>query len=194
MRTVRRAFAFLVLVLASCASSGPYVWADQLPPTAAEAYRISIADRLTVVVQGQQQLSGEFEVLPTGGYIQPLVGEIMVNDLALSEAEELLRTKLKGIVVNPVVTISVRTLRTLSINVLGQVRTPGVFQVPYGEGMLTVLARAGGLTEFADPSGIYIIRQIPQIQRVRFRYADLVGAQPQSLAFRLADGDVLVVE
>ena len=90
MRTVHGALPFLALILASCASSGPYVWADQLPPTAAEAYRISIADRLTVVVQGQQQLSGEFEVLPTGGYIQPLVGEIMVllspAELGLAEA------------------------------------------------------------------------------------------------------------
>ncbi len=194
MRTVPRLLPLLFLLTSACASSGPFVWIDEMPPLPPEPYRIAVGDRIAVTVTGQQQLSGEFEVLPTGGYIQPLVGEIMVNDVALPEAEEMLRQRLKGIVVNPQVSISVRTLRTLSINVLGEVKTPGAVQVPYGDGLITVLARAGGLTEFADPTAIFVIRQLPEIVRIRFRYKDLVGAQPLSLTFKLQEGDVVVVE
>lgn len=194
MRTVSRLALPLFALLSACASSGPFVWVDQMPPLPPEPYRIAVGDRLSVVVTGQPQLSGEFEVLPTGGYIQPLVGEIVVNDVALQDAEANLKERLKGIVVNPQVSISVRTLRTLSINVLGEVRTPGSFQVPYGEGVITALARAGGLTEFADPDSIFIIRQAPEIIRIRFRYRDLVGAEPMSLTFKLLEGDVVVVE
>ena len=95
---------------------------------------------------------------------------------------------------NPDVVISVRSLRTLQINVLGEVRTPGTFPIPYGEGVLTVLARAGGLTEYADTSAIYVLRQQPELLRVRLRYDDLVGGDPLSLSFKLRDGDTVVVE
>jgi len=184
----------LLLLLASCAASRPFVWIDQLPDAGADVYRIAVGDRLSVVVNGQIALSGEFEVLPTGGYIQPVVGEIMVAGQSLGDAEAMLKEKLKNIVTNPVVTISVRTLRSLSINVLGEVRQPGTVLVPFGEGVLTVLARAGGITEFADANAIYVIRQVPELMRIRFRYRDLVGADPKSLEFKLYDGDIVVVE
>lgn len=186
----------LLLSLGSlgCANSHPFVWVDQMPAQGPQLYRIAVGDRLSVLVKNQIQLSGDFEVLPTGGYMQPLVGELAVTGQTLNEAGELLRQRLQGIVTNPEVTISVRTLRTLQINVLGEVRTPGTFPIPFGEGVLTVLARAGGLTEFADSSGIYVIRQSPELMRVRFRYGDLIGGDPAALAFKLRDGDVVVVE
>jgi polysaccharide export outer membrane protein len=186
--------AALAASAAGCASSRPYFWYDELPAEGPQAYRIAVGDRLSVVVRGQAQLSGEFEVLPTGGYIQPLVGEVVVTGLSLNEAGEALKARLSGIVVNPDVVISVRSLRTLQINVLGEVRTSGTFPIPYGEGLLTVLARAGGLSEYADTSGIFVIRQQPELLRIRFRYADLVGGDPVALSFRLRDGDTVVVE
>ena len=195
MNTARYASTLLLAsALCGCASSRPFVWIDQLPPAGPDVYRIAVGDRLSVVINGQVPLSGEFEVLPTGGYIQPVVGEIMVVGQSLTDAENTLKDKLKGIVTNPVVTISVRTLRTLAINVLGEVRTPGTFQVQFGDGLLTVLARAGGMTEFADSSAIFVIRQVPELMRIRFRYRDLVGAEPKSLGFKLYDGDIVVVE
>lgn len=195
--SVRSGLASALLLSLSalgCANSHPYVWVDQMPAQGPQLYRIAVGDRLSVLVKNQIQLSGDFEVLPTGGYMQPLVGELAVTGQTLNEAGELLRQRLQGIVTNPEVTISVRTLRTLQINVLGEVRTPGTFPIPFGEGVLTVLARAGGLTEFANSSGIYVIRQSPELLRVRLRYDDLIGGDPAALAFKLRDGDVVVVE
>ena len=183
-----------LIPLAGCGTARPFLWVEDVPPLGPQAYRIAVGDRLSVVVRGQQQLSGEFEVLPTGGYIQPLVGEVVVTGFTLNEAGEAVKQRLSGIVVNPDVVISVRSLRTLQINVLGEVRTPGTFPIPYGEGVLTVLARAGGLTEYADTSAIYVLRQQPELLRVRLRYDDLVGGDPLSLSFKLRDGDTVVVE
>ncbi|MFO0722608.1 MAG: polysaccharide biosynthesis/export family protein [Myxococcota bacterium] len=190
-----RALVFVLsLAGAGCANHHPFVWVDKLAPQGPQLYRIAVGDRLSVLVKNQQQLSGDFEVLPTGGYMQPLVGELSVTGMTLNEAGDLLKQRLQGIVNSPEVTISVRTLRTLQINVLGEVRQPGTFPIPFGEGVLTVLARAGGLTEFADSSAIYVIRQTPELLRVRFRYNDLIGGDPVALSFKLKDGDVVVVE
>jgi protein involved in polysaccharide export with SLBB domain len=78
--------------------------------------------------------------------------------------------------------------------VLGEVKTPGRFTLNNNEGMLDLLARAGGLSMFANEDAIYVIQRANPGPRIRFRYSDLVAADPASLRFRLHDGDVVIVE
>jgi protein involved in polysaccharide export with SLBB domain len=61
------------------------------------------------------------------------------------------------------------------------------------DGVLAAIARAGGLTEFAKKSRIFVLRKEPEPMRVRFDYGELArGEGPAS--FRLQEGDVIVVE
>jgi len=181
------------ILLVACATAHPYVWVDELPATA-ESPRIREGDRISVQVKDQAALSGEFLVRANGAYLQPVLGEVPVAGHTPEAAATELAKKLKGVVVDPLVAISVSTPRSVRIAVIGEVRTPGTFELATPEGVLAVLARAGGLTEFASPAGIYVVREQPERRRVRFRYADLAGAAPPAAAFRLADGDVVVVE
>jgi polysaccharide export outer membrane protein len=77
--------------------------------------------------------------------------------------------------------------------VLGEVKTPGRYDLAEGEGVLHALARAGGLTEFADPDLVFVVRSDAS-RRIRFRYGDLAVAEPASARFQLRNGDVVVVE
>lgn len=194
LRFVFLTLSVLAAGLAGCASSQPYVWIHQLPVSEGEPYRLQPGDRITVVVQNQTQLSGDFEVRNSGGFLQPLVGEIKVAGMTLGEAAKAIADQLDGIVVDPEVTVVVLAPRVLRIPVLGEVRTPGTYEIPYGEGLITVLARAGGLSEFASDSGVYVLRKMPERVRIRFRYSQIVGGETASIDFKLRDGDVVVVE
>jgi polysaccharide export outer membrane protein len=121
-----------------------------------------------------------------------VVGRVHVVGLKPDEAAQAISKKLQGKVVNPEVTVSVKA-RQLQVSVVGEVATPGVFPITPGENVLEVLARAGGLTEFADRDSVFIMGEGLQT-RVRLRYDDLIGGDVRSLSFPMHDGDVVVVE
>ena len=182
------------LSLIGCAGSlPPFTWADELPPSNAPRL-IQAGDTLAVLVKDQVELSGDFPVRSNGTYEQPVVGPVGVAGLTEPQASERLAGLLKGIVVRPKVVVTVAIPRPIKVGVVGEVESGGLFEVAPDESVLSVISQAQGLTPYADEDAIYVVRKRPKVLRVRFRYSDLVGAEPASTAFRLRDGDVIVVE
>jgi polysaccharide export outer membrane protein len=159
-----------------------------------ESTAIQPGDTLSVTVRNQTQMSGDFLVRANGAYQQPVLGEIRVQGMSVDEVAKRLTDALSGIVQSPIVTVSVASPRLLRISVLGEVRTQGNVQVPYGEGVLGAIARAGGLTEYADGESIYVLREKPKRMRIRFTFTNLTRGDEHSDAFKLRDGDVVIVE
>ncbi len=188
-----RAISMAIALLAGCGSSLPYVWVDMLPADNSDPV-IQTGDELTVLVKDQKDLSGAFPVLPDGTYVQPILGPVKVAGVTPVEASKRLANLLEGIVVKPLVAITITTPRPINVAIIGEVRTPGKYPVRRGEGVLEVLAAAGGINEFASDDGIYVLRKYPSRQRVRFRYSRLVGGDLRSVQFELQDGDIIVVE
>jgi len=184
----------MCLVALSCAAERPYVWANDVPQEAARQVTIRPGDRIFVLVSGQPTMTGEYIVSADGTVIQPVLGRIPVVNMSPDEVSRQVTARLKGMLVEPHVTVSVTTPRRPEINVVGEVSRPGHFQVDPGAGVLEAIARAGGLTEFADTEGIFVLRETPARMRVRFRFEDLTGGDAKSAAFELHDGDVVVVE
>lgn len=184
---------FVPLLASACAASSPYIWVGDLAAQTAPR-RIEIGDRIYVQVKDQASLSGEFAVRANGAYLQPIVGELDVVNMLPDDAAKMIAGKLTGIVVTPLVSVSISAPRSLRVTVIGEVRTPGTFELPTPDGVLGMLARAGGLTEFASHNGIYVLRTNPKRQRIRFRYSELTSGDPDSTQFKLRDGDVVVVE
>lgn len=186
-------FTSLLLLSTGCASSLPSVWITDLP-IRTEVVRILAGDTLDVQVKDQQQLSGSFPVRENGSYAQPVVGDLMVVGLTEQEAAQMLSKNLKGIVVNPLVTMSIAQRKPIQIPVLGEVNSVGVVSVQLGAGMLDLVAAVGGLSTFASKSQIYVIRREPRLTRIRFDYDALVGGERKHIEFRLQEGDVVVVK
>lgn len=183
----------LIALIAGCGSNLPFVWVEQLRADNSEPV-IQTGDEVTVLVKDQKDLSGNFPVLPDGSYIQPILGPVKVAGLTTVDASKRLANLLEGIVVKPLVAVHVTNPRPIQVAIIGEVRTPGKFPVKRGEGVLEVLAAAGGINEFASDDGIYVLRKHPDRQRVRFRYSRLTGGDLSSVQFELRDGDVIVVE
>jgi polysaccharide export outer membrane protein len=185
----------LPALLAACVSDGPYIWVDELganqlkPP----AYKIQLGDRLVVNVWNQAPLSGEVLVRPDGNVTLPLVGDIYVLGMTPPLAADEIGKKLAGLVVDPHVAVSLAGTRDATVAVVGEVRAAGSYNLKPGDGVLDVLARAGGLSEFAARDRVFVIRK-SESMRVRFAYDKLSRADGVGVQFLLQDGDVVVVE
>lgn len=183
-----------LLSLGGCSSSPPYVWVSQLPANDARAPdALRAGDKIQVSVYGQDAMSGEFEIRPAGDVILPVAGSTMVAGKTTEQVAVDVSARLAGALANPKVTVIISARRPTGVSVMGEVRAPGRYELGDGEGVLHALARAGGLTEFADHDAVYVIRTEAN-RRIRFRYSDLVGADPASSRFQLRNGDVVVVE
>lgn len=188
----------LLLAAPACAPRHPYVWVNDMPHTEVPIGSVPLrpGDTISVTVSRMEELraAAPFEVGADGSIVLPLVGPFEVQGLTPEAAARKLNARLNGIVVNPDARVSVVTPRLPEITVLGEVGQPGRFPVAHGDGVLAALALAGGLTEFADPQSIYVVRKYPKAERIRFRYTDLTGGVVRSAQFELRDGDVIVVE
>jgi polysaccharide export outer membrane protein len=189
---------WIVLLMASslvlgCAPTGPYVWASKVPLSTSTESVVRPGDKLQIVVSGQEAMSGEFEVRPGGEFVLPVAGRFRTTGLTANALAAELQKRLAGILAKPYVTVVIASRKPATVSVLGEVRTPGRFELREREGVLEALARAGGLTPFADEDAVFVIRR-GQSPRVRFKYSDLAAGAPASLNYELLDGDIVVVE
>jgi len=188
------AVTLALLVLSGCSGERPYVWVSSLPAGAEEREaHIAPGDRIFVLVQGQEAMSGELLVREDGSIVLAVVGRVDLAGATPTEAGRRVTERLHGVVVDPKVTVAIVST-SAKISVVGEVAHPGPFAVGPNDGVLDALAKAGGLSEFADKDGIFVLRRGEPTQRIRFRYSDLVGADAKSLSFRLRNADVVVVE
>ncbi|MBO6668065.1 polysaccharide biosynthesis/export family protein [Parvibaculum sp.] len=197
---VFHAFRMMVLlvaagVLASCADAGrtpPPVPVTAAPATAAPAvapadanidtsidYALGVGDRLRVIVFGEPDLSGEFDVSGSGNVALPLIGQVRAKDLTLSQFEDAVEAKFsEGYLNNPRVSVEVLNYRPFYI--YGEVENSG--QYPYTNGMtvLNAVAVAGGYTYRANTDRVYITRgdgaeqEYPASQSVKVLPGDVV--------------------
>jgi polysaccharide export outer membrane protein len=187
--------ALLLLLLAGCSSSAPYVWYSQLPAhDGADEYLISPGDMLGVRVFNQENMSTHARVRSDGRIAVPFLGDVEVRGKPPARVAKELEVRFKEYVVTPAVTITVEETVPTSVSVLGEVAKPGVYTIDSSSGVLQALAVAGGFTDYASRGSIYLVRHSPAQQRIRFTYAALVEGEGAAATFRLRAGDVLLVE
>jgi polysaccharide export outer membrane protein len=184
------------LSFAGCATEGSFVWVQDVPLSAPppDPPVIGPRDTILVDVRNQAALSGEFVVGDGGAYRQPNLGPIHVAGKTTQAVMVELEGQLKQIIVNPQVMVSILKVGTVRVNVVGEVKTPGAYELSRGRGVLPALAAAGWLNEFARRDRIFVLRGAAPEARIRFRTRELTSAEPHAARFQLQDGDVVVVE
>ncbi len=148
----------LALVTTGCASvSAP---PHPLFNTAQEsAYTLDSGDRLRIVVFGQNNLSGNYTVDPSGIITLPLIGGVEVKDKTTFDIQKDIEARLRnGYLREPNVSVEIETYRPFFI--LGEVQTAG--QYPYVAGMTAenAVAIANGFSPRAVEKSVIIARKI----------------------------------
>ncbi len=156
---------FFLGLLSGCAGVGATIKTDSEASDSLEKqteYLINAKDILEIQVYPDTDLNREISVSPKGTISFPLIGEIQVEGLSVSNAEKKLTVLLgKDYLVYPQVHIRVKEFHTLTISILGEVNRPGPYKLASQEGETTLLeaiAMAGGFSNVANVKKIKIIR------------------------------------
>ncbi|MEM6664208.1 MAG: polysaccharide biosynthesis/export family protein [Pseudomonadota bacterium] len=124
---------------------------------AAESTGLGPGDKVRIVVFGEEDLSGEFELDGKGVFSMPLIGPVDGNVTGPRDLEARIAAMLRdGYLTNPKVSIEVLTYRP--VYVLGEVNAPGSYPYKTGMTVLTAAAMAGGFTYRADEDEIEVSR------------------------------------
>jgi len=122
-----------------------------------EAYQLGGGDQLRVIVFGEDDLSGEFQIDGDGFVSLPLIGEVQAGGLTLREFETEVEAALAdGYLRAPRVSAEVLNYRPFYI--IGEVQEGGEYPYTQGMSILNAVAVAGGYTYRADRSRVFITR------------------------------------
>jgi polysaccharide biosynthesis/export protein len=127
---------------------------------AEQDYRLGPEDTLTIQVLDVADIPDRPVRIDKNGFIDlPLVGRIKAAGQTPSELETSMAQKLTRFVRNPRVSIHVAEYHSSPVSVLGEVNTPGVYQLSGPKHLLEMLSTAGGLKPDAG-SVVEITREV----------------------------------
>lgn len=128
---------------------------------AAEPYVIGALDRITVDVVGLPDAARQLTVDPGGNISVPLAGTIRAAGQTPTGLADLIRTRLRqNYVRNPQVSVNVTEILSKTVTVDGEVTTPGIYAVGGPLTLVSALARAQGVTEFAKTNYVVVYRTV----------------------------------
>jgi polysaccharide export outer membrane protein len=127
-----------------------------VPAQAGPEYVIGPRDVIAITIFNEETLSRPaLTVDPQGTVDCPLIGRVKVGGLTARQVEEeLVRRYSDGYLKQPSLTVTVKEFRNMTIWVMGQVRTPGNYDLKGDANLMAALAAAGGTTTDA---GSYVI-------------------------------------
>ncbi len=114
----------------------------------AQTQKLGVGDALRVTVFQQPDLTTEARINDRGTIAMPLVGDVKVAGMSQAEAAKSIAESLKNgkILKNPQVSVSITTLRSRQVSVLGHVARPGRIALDETSSQLTdVIAASGGI-------------------------------------------------
>lgn len=121
-------------------------------------YELGAGDEIRVIVFGEEDLSGEFEVDGTGRISLPLIGSVSIGGMDISAAESRIVDLLAdGYLITPRVNIEVLNYRPFYI--IGEVKEPGSYPYVSGMTVLEAVAYGSGFTYRANKKKIEITRR-----------------------------------
>ena len=126
-------------------------------------YLLQPDDVIEVVVFREPDLTTNAIVRKDGEFEMKLLGPVKVAGLSVDAATEVIRAGLaKDYLVSPRVSLSIVSYAKKKVNVLGEVRTPGLYSYPeHGTLMLSdAIAMAGGLLPTADAAHVTVRREV----------------------------------
>jgi polysaccharide biosynthesis/export protein len=123
----------------------------------AQTYHLGPGDHIRVTVYQQPDLSGEFEVDPSGQVALPLIEPIQAKGMTIRGFQDAVAAKLaNGYLVNPRVSVDVINYRPFYIT--GEVNKPGEYPYVAGMNILKAIAMAGGYTYRANTGKVFMTR------------------------------------
>jgi len=183
VKHVSRVFAVLLATCCIAHAEEPVV-----------GYRLQPGDVLQVVVWKETDLQSEVLIRPDGGISFPLAGDVQAAGLTTAELQGAMETRVRKLIPDAVVTVSVKAPNGNQIFVIGKVNKPGSFPLLRPTDVLQALSLAGGATPFANTDKIRVLHRAGSHQTsIRFHYSDVARGRNLDQNVLLQSGDTVIV-
>ncbi|MDP4268704.1 MAG: SLBB domain-containing protein [Bacteroidota bacterium] len=158
-------------------------------------YILGPDDELLIDVYGVSEVSHKVNVSPEGNIRIPNVGVISVGGLTIEEAKKIIKSRLARVyggisAGNTFVSIALGDIRSITVNVIGEIVYPGSYTIPSLATVFNALYQSGGPKESGSFRDIQVIRNSKVIATIDL-YDFLVYGKQSNL--RLHDQDAIKV-
>jgi polysaccharide biosynthesis/export protein len=158
MSRARRLTVFLAAALLVCAPAA--LRAQPGPPAEPDpAYVIGPEDVLEIAVWGNADVTRTVPVRPDGRISLPLLNDVQAAGLTPMQLRAALAGSFEHYMPAPMLSVIVREVHSFKVTVIGEVKTPGRYELRSRSTVLDVLAMAGGLSQYAARARITILRR-----------------------------------
>ena len=154
-------------------------------------YRLGPGDAVIVDIYGASQKTVNATVSPDGEITIEGYGPVQVSGLTVSQANAKLRSTLGSRYSSSRIKLTVGQTRTIMVNVMGEVKTPGTYTLSAFATVFHALYMAGGTNDLGTLRNIKVYRNNRLISVVDIYDYILNGKLTGNV--RLADNDVIVV-
>ena len=163
-----------------------------------ENYRLGPGDEVIIDIWGANEDNIRQEISPEGNIMVQQLGPIYLNGLTIKEANDKIRhifaQKYADVMgENPLsdVRVTLGNIRSISVNIMGEVRTPGTYRLSAFASLFHALYNAGGVTGIGSLRDIRVMRNGRKIASADL-YEYLFDGK-LSTDIRLNEGDVIIV-
>ncbi len=162
--------------------------------TAQENYQLGPEDNIEISVWKEPELTKQLVVRPDGKISYPLVGEIQAAGMTVKQLQDEISKRLAKYVTDANVTVILLKTQYYKVFVTGKVNKPGDFIVGRPTDVMQAISMAGGLTPFASPKSIVVLRKVGGKEEMfPFNYNAVSRGESLEQNRTLLPGDVVVV-
>ena len=154
-------------------------------------YVLGPGDQLIIDIYGASQETHTLTVSPDGDVTIPEYGPVHVSGLTVAAAQSRIRSRLGSYFESSDIKASLGQTRTILVNVMGEVKTPGTYTLSAFATVFHALYMAGGVSDLGTLRNIKVFRQGRQISVVDIYEFILNGRLAGNV--RLQDNDVIQV-
>ena len=154
-------------------------------------YVMGPGDDLTINVWGAVDSTLIRTVDRNGRIVLPKVGDLRIWGLTFSQADRLIRDELARYFRGFQTSVTMGRLRTVSVNVVGEVCQPGVYTLSSLATVTNALYSAGGPTKLGSMREVRLLRSNVQVARIDLY--DFLQRGDRTRDYRLESGDTIFV-
>lgn len=162
-------------------------------------YRLGPGDEVIIDIWGASENTIRQTISPEGSIQVKDLGPVHLNGMTVKEANSFLQREFSKIYSgiggnepNSQIRLTLGDVRTIQINIMGEVAVPGTYTLSAFSTIFHALYRAGGVNRIGSLRGIKLVRGGKTIENLDVYEFILKGKMSDDI--RLQEGDVIIVE
>lgn len=163
-----------------------------------ENYRLGPGDEVIINIWGASQASIRQTIRPEGNIVVDKLGPVYLSGMSIDAANKYLQKEfgriysVAGETPNSQINLSLGQIRTIQVNIMGEVAQPGTYVLSAFATVFHALYQAGGVNNRGTLRDIKVFRKEKEIASLDIYEFILEGKM--SIDFRLEDNDLILVE